>query len=201
MTVVVHVACCVVSFQYFNVYYLKMQLHYISSAGIWATLLMSIDDVWAAKDLKLSPLSEGNLVCDPAPFQGSSWCELGRWNRCHFKDMQLWHDASCIYHADVWNMRHGRQILQYPSSTTWSWLSRDLTVIILCGLSCITLPFLREISRRPGCFTACIDFQWKHHITITGYFSHLQSLRSWTMLACLNGFMNSFQHVNFFRAL
>ena len=37
----------------------------------------------------------------------------------------------------------------YPTATCNSdgWdVPRDLTVIILCGLSCITLPFLREIS-------------------------------------------------------
>lgn len=115
---------------------------------------MSID-IWATKDLELRPLSEGNLVCDPAPCQGSCRRELGRWKGCKFLDMRLWHDASCIYHADVWNVGHERQILQCPSNTTWPWLSRDLTVITLCGLSCVTLPFLREISRRPGCLSIC----------------------------------------------
>lgn len=140
-------------------------------AGISA-LAMSID-IWATKDLELRPLSEGNLVCDLAPCQGSCRCELGRWKRCQFIDMRLWHDASCIYHADVWNVGHECRILQCPSSTTWPWPSRDLTVITLCGLSCVTLPFLREISRRPGCLTECIDLERKHHSRSTGYVSQL----------------------------
>lgn len=136
-------------------------------AGISA-LAMSID-IWATKDLELRPLSEGNLVCDPAPCQGSCRRELGRWKGCKFLDMRLWHDASCIYHADVWNVGHERQILQCPSNTTWPWLSRDLTVITLCGLSCVTLPFLREISRRPGCLSICF----------TAVFFEAQGVRYW----------------------